>query len=55
MAQYKKGLKLILLDVLIFMEDPKDIRDLINKIIKINNKIYQRERANKGYNKQISM
>ena len=40
MAQYKKGLKLKVLDVLVLMEDPKDIRDLINKVVKINNKIY---------------
>ena len=51
MAQYKKGLKLKVLDVLILVKDPKDIKDLINKIVKINNKIYQQKQANKGHNR----
>ena len=40
MAQYKKGLKLKVLDALVLVEDPDNIRDLINKVIKINNRIY---------------
>jgi len=40
MAQYKKGLKLKVLNALIIVEDPEDMRDLINKMVKINNKIY---------------
>ena len=32
------------------MEDTKDIISLIKQAIKINNKIFQRERANKGNN-----
>ena len=40
MAQYKKGLKLKVLNILVMVEDPKDIKDLINKIVKINNRIY---------------
>ena len=40
MAQYKKGLKAKVLNMLILVEDPKDIRDLIDKVIKINNRIY---------------
>jgi len=28
------------LDTLVIIEDPEDIRDLIDKIIKINNRIY---------------
>jgi len=55
MAQYKKGLKSKVLDTLVLIKDPKNMRDLINKIIKINNHIYQRERANKEYNRQISI
>jgi len=47
MAQYKKGLKLKVLDALVFIEDPKNMWELINKIIKINNHIYQKEQANK--------
>ena len=40
MAQYKKGLKLKVLNALVMVEDPDDMRDLINKIIRINNRIY---------------
>ena len=53
MAQYKKGLKLKVLNALVLMEDPKNIQELINKVVKINNRIYQREQANKGHNKQV--
>ena len=53
MAQYKKELKLKVLDVLVLVEDPDDMRDLIDKIVKINNRIYQQEQANKKYNKHI--
>ena len=34
------------------MEDPKNMQELINKIVKINNRIYQREQANKSHIKQ---
>ena len=40
MAQYKKGLKSKVLDILVLVEDPEDIRDLIDKVVKINNRIY---------------
>jgi len=43
MAQYKKRLKAKVLNALVLVEDLKDIRDLINKVIKINNRIYQKE------------
>ena len=43
MAQYKKGLKLKVLDALVLIEDPKNMQELINKVVKIDNKIYQRE------------
>jgi len=43
MAQYKKGLKVKVLDALVLVEDSEDIRDLIDKVVKINNRIYQRE------------
>ena len=43
MAQYKKGLKSKVLDVLVLVEDSKDIKELIDKVVKINNRIYQRE------------
>ena len=35
------------------MEDTKDIISLIKQAIKINNRIFQRERANKGSSKPI--
>ena len=43
MSQYKKGLKSKVLDALVLVEDFKNIRELINKVVKINNRIYQRE------------
>jgi len=43
MFQYKKGLKLKVLDALILMEDPKNMWELIDKVVKIDNRIYQRE------------
>jgi len=53
MAQYRKGLKTKVLNALILVEDPKDMKDLIDKIVKINNRIYQKEWANKRCNKQV--
>ena len=47
------GLKLKILDMLVLVKDPKDIRDLIDKVVKINNRIYQREQANKGHNRNV--
>jgi len=43
MSQYKKGLKSKVLDTLVLVEDPKDMQELIDKVVKINNRIYQRE------------
>ena len=40
MAQYRKGLKAKVLNALVLVEDPEDIKDLIDKIVKINNRIY---------------
>ena len=40
MAQYKKGLKSKVLDTLILVKDPKNIQELIDKVVKINNRIY---------------
>jgi len=53
MAQYRKGLKIKMLDTLVLVKDLKDIKDLINKVVKINNRIYQREQANKRHNKHV--
>jgi len=43
MSQYKKELKSKVLDALVLVEDPKNMQELIDKIVKIDNKIYQRE------------
>jgi len=40
MAQYRKRLKAKVLNALVLVEDPEDMRDLIDKVIKINNRIY---------------
>src|SRR6266571_4464476 len=48
MARYKQGLKWKVQDILIYMPDATTMRGLINQAIKIDNKIYQRERASKG-------
>ena len=40
MAQYKKGLKLKILDALVLIEDSENMQELINKVVKINNRIY---------------
>ena len=40
MAQYKKKMKAKVLDALVLVENSEDMKDLINKMIKINNKIY---------------
>ena len=42
-----------MLNVLVFVEDLKNMRELIDKVVKINNCIYQREQANKGNIRQI--
>ena len=36
------------------MEDANSITDLIKQAIKINNRIFQRERANKGNNNRTT-
>ena len=53
MSQYKKRLKLKVLDALVLVEDSKNMQELINKVVKINNRIYQREQANKVHIRQI--
>ena len=55
MLQYKKGLKSKVLDALVLIKDPENMQELINKVVKINNKIYQREQANKSHIKQNSV
>ena len=38
-------------NALILIKDTKDITGLIEQVIKINNRIFQKERANKGSSK----
>jgi len=52
MSQYKKGLKSKILDILVLIEDPKNIQELIDKVVKINNRIYQRKQANRSHIRQ---
>ena len=40
MAQYLEGLKPKVLDVLILMNNPNTIKELINKVVQIDNRIY---------------
>jgi len=40
MAQYLEGLKLKILDMLILINDPDTMRELINKMVQIDNRIY---------------
>jgi len=40
MAQYKQGLKAKVQDAIILMEDTDTLRELIDQLIKINNRIY---------------
>ena len=42
-----------MLDALVLMEDPENMQELINKVVKINNRIYQKEQANRIHIKQI--
>jgi len=41
------------LDALVLVEDPKNMWELIDKVVKIDNRIYQREQANRRNIKQI--
>ena len=40
MVWYRQGLKPKVQNIIILMEDPKDIKELIKQAIKINNRIY---------------
>ena len=45
MAWYRQGLKAEVQNIIISMEDPKDIKELIKQAIKVDNRIYQSKRA----------
>jgi hypothetical protein len=40
---------------MISMEDPKNMRDLIEQAIKIDNRLYQSDRARKGLEKALAL
>ena len=40
MAQYRQGLKAEVQNMIILMEDPNNMKELIKQAIKVNNKIY---------------
>ena len=45
MAWYRQGLKVEVQNVIISIKNPKDIRELIKQVIKVDNRIYQSKRA----------
>ena len=47
MAQYRQRLKVKVQNVIILMEDLKDIKELIKQAIKVNNRIYQSKKTRK--------
>ena len=53
MLQYQNGLKLKVQDALILKDNLKDIKELINRAIKIDNRIYQYENAKKTREKLV--
>ena len=53
MAKYCQRLKLKVQDILILIKDTEDITSLIKQVIKIDNRIFQKEKANKGSSKPI--
>src|SRR6266704_322690 len=53
MAKYKQRLKWKVQDALIYMPDATTMRGLIDQVIKIDNRIYERERASKGQEKSV--
>ena len=49
-VKYHQKLKLKVQDALILIKGTNSIIDLIKQVIKINNRIFQKERANKSNN-----
>ena len=47
MVQYRQGLKAEVQNAIILIEDPDNIRELIEQAIKVDNRIYQSKRAKK--------
>ena len=53
MAWYRQGLKAEVQNVIILIEDPKDIKELIKWTIKVNNRIYQSKKAKRDPGKLL--
>ena len=45
MVQYRQGLKAEVQNIIISIEDPKDIKELIKQTIKVDNRIYQSKKT----------
>ena len=53
MAQYRRGLKVKVRHTMIPMEDATTIRELIDQAIKVDNRLYQAERADRSTRKPV--
>jgi hypothetical protein len=53
MAWYRQGLKAEVQNAMISMEDPEDMRELIEQAIKVDNRIYQSKRARRELNRLL--
>ena len=51
MAKYKQGLKAKVQNALIYIQNAKSMRELIDQAVRIDNRIYQREKITKGQSK----
>ncbi len=50
-AKYKQRLKSKIQNALIYIQDTKSMKDLIDQTVKINNRIYHQEKFNKTQTK----
>ena len=55
MVWYRQRLKAKVQNAIILIENPKDIRELIKQIIKVDNKIYQSKRARRELSKLLQV
>ena len=55
MVWYRQRLKTEVQNVIILMENLKDIKELIKQVIKVNNRIYQSKRARREPGKLLQI
>ena len=55
MAQCRQRLKAEVQNIIILIENPKDIKELIKQAIKVNNRIYQSKRAKRELSKLLQI